>query len=130
MLSAKQFLITALVGVAFWALVAAQMHWGSPRVPGIFEFVMALPAGWLSVWIIKWCASLRAEQLPTGALIAGGIAMMIDGLVLHWAPQIYGSEETTLRIFAAWLLWGYGVAFIIAMLMSRPKAPNAQAARA
>jgi hypothetical protein len=118
MLSTKQFVISAIVGVAFWALVAAQRYWGSPHDPGMLEFAVAVPGGLLSIWIIKWCASLRADQLPTGVLIAGGVAMMIDGIVLRWTPQIYGTVEESLRLFASGLLWGYGVAFVIAVLMS------------
>jgi hypothetical protein len=64
---------------------------------------------------------LAKEQVPSGILVAGAIAMMIDGVVLHWAPTVYADTETTVRLAAAWLLWGYGVAFGIAFLISRSK---------
>jgi hypothetical protein len=129
MLSSRQFLVLTVLGVAFWALATAQIRWlpnsitGS--VAGGVTFVTSVPVGWLSVRIAQRCASLSREQLPAGILITGATAMMIDGALLHWAPQVYGPAETTVRLGAAWLLWGYGFAFGIAFLISRPiKAEN------
>jgi len=121
------------LGVAFWALAAAQIRWLpasiSGPVSGLISFVIAVPVGWLSVRIVQRCASLSIGQLPAGVLLSGGIAMMIDGAVLHWAPQVYGQAETQVRLGAAWLLWGYGVAFAITLLMCRPKAVSAPLAQ-
>jgi len=41
--------------------------------------------------------------------------------VLHWAPRVYGQVDTSIRLGAAWLLWGYGVAFAITVLMWNSK---------
>jgi hypothetical protein len=124
-LSARQFLILVIVSLALWALATAYIRWLpdsiSDPVMGAIGFVTSVPVGWLSVWIIRRCASLGRDQLLAGVSMVGAIAMMIDGLVLHWAPQVYGETQTILRLGAAWLLWGYGVSFAIALLMSRAK---------
>jgi hypothetical protein len=129
MLSPRQLLMLVVLGVAFWAVAAAQIRWMpaslTDSLTGAITFVMSLPAGWLSVWITRRCASLTPGQLPAGILISGAIAMMIDGAVLHWAPQVYGGSDTTVRLGAAWLLWGYGAAFAIAFLIYRPSAADA-----
>lgn len=130
MLSFKQFLVLLVMGVAFWALATAQIRWMPDSIigpiAGSITFVTSVPAGWLSVWLTQRCASLSKGQLPTGILVAGAIAMMIDGAVLHWAPGVYGKTETTVRLGAAWLLWGYGVAFVIAFIVSRVMTIDAQ----
>jgi hypothetical protein len=124
--SSRQLTVLIVLGVVFWALAAAQIRWLPTSITGpasgVISFVTALPVGWLSVRIARRCAALDLEQLPAGIVLSGGIAMMIDGAVLHWAPQVYGQTETLVRLAAAWLLWGYGVALTITFLMSRPKA--------
>ena len=124
MLTPRQLLILVMMGVVFWAVATAQIRWVpasiTDSVTGALTFVTSLPAGWLSVWITRRWASLTQVQLPAGILISGATAMMIDGVLLHWAPQVYGEADATVRLGAAWLLWGYGIAFGIAYLMSRP----------
>jgi hypothetical protein len=116
MFRSRQLMVLIIVGVVFWAVAAAQIRWMPTSITGpvlgVISFVTSVPIGWLSV---------RITRLPAGILLAGGIAMMIDGAVLHWAPQVYGPVETGVRLAAAWLLWGYGVAFTIAFLMCTPK---------
>lgn len=41
--------------------------------------------------------------------------MMIEGLVIRWAPGVYGPDETIVRLGSAWLLWGYGVSLAVAL---------------
>jgi hypothetical protein len=130
MLTSRQFWVLTVVGVVFWALATAQIRWLPDSitgpVAGAITFVTSVPVGWLSVWIARRCASLSREQLPAGIIVCGATAMLIDGAVLHWVPHVYGSAETTVRLGAAWLLWGYGVAFSIAFLISRPRLIKAE----
>ena len=126
MLTSRQFLVLIFLGIVFWALATAQIRWMPGSITGAITFVTSLPVGWISVWIAQRCAFLSREQLPTGIIVCGATAMMIDGAVLHWAPHVYGLDEITVRLGAAWLLWGYGVAFGIAYLISRPKIIKAE----
>jgi hypothetical protein len=121
MLSSRQIWVLFGVAIAFWLVVAGAIQLMPGYVPGTIDFITALPTGWLSVWITRRCASLTSEQLPMGVLLVGAIVMMMDGAVLHWAPQLYSSVETTARLIAAWLLWGYGVAFAFAVWMAWPR---------
>jgi hypothetical protein len=121
MLSSRQIWVLFGVAIGFWLAVAGLIQLVPDYVPGTIGFIIALPMGWLSVWITRRCASLTSEQLPLGVLLVGAIVMMMDGAVLHWVPQLYSSVETTARLIAAWLLWGYGVAFAFAVLMARPQ---------
>jgi hypothetical protein len=85
---------------------------------GDLGFATTLPAAWLSVWLVKRCGGLAAGQLMAGVGVVGAMAMMIDGAALRWFPGLYGSEETVLRLGAAWLLWGYGVSLAVALGMT------------
>ena len=129
MFRSRQLMVLIILGVAFWGAAAAQIRWMPSSITGpvlgVINFVTSVPVGWLSVWITRRCASLSLGQLPAGILLSGGTAMMIDGAVLHWAPQVYGQIETSVRLGAAWLLWGYGVAFAITFLVWRSEAMQA-----
>jgi len=86
---------------------------------GNLGFVTTLPAAWLSVWLVKICGKLTAGQLMPGVAVVGAVAMMIDGAALRWLHGLYGSDESTVRLGAAWLLWGYGISLAVALLMTR-----------
>lgn len=124
MLSARQIAILILVSLAMWIAATAYIRLLpaallDPLMGGL-SFVTTLGVGWLSVVLIRAAAGLSREQLLGGVALVGAVAMMIDGLVLRWAPAIYGADETVVRLGAAWLLWGYGVSLGIALLMARP----------
>jgi hypothetical protein len=72
------------------------------------------------VRLTQRAAGLAADQLLAGVALAGALAMLVDGAVLHWAPQVYGPSELVVRLGSAWLLWGYGVSFAFALFMGRP----------
>ena len=91
---------------------------------GNIGFLTTPLAGWLSVWLIRVCGKLSAEQLIPGVAVVGAVAMMIDGAALRWAHEVYGSDETTVRLGAAWLLWGYGVSLAIALFKAARSAPS------
>ena len=42
--------------------------------------------------------------------------MMLDGIALRWFHGLYGFDEQMLRVAAAGLLWGYGVAYLVAIV--------------
>lgn len=121
MLRTRQIWILVALSAAFWVVATLYLK----LLPGAFvdpvrgaiSFATAIPIGWLSVLLTKRAAGLSSVQLLPGVSIVGAIAMMIDGVVLRWAPQIYGSSDTVIRYGAAWLLWGYGVSFAIALFL-------------
>jgi hypothetical protein len=87
-------------------------------VAGPMSFVMAVPGGWISVWLTKWVGRLSWDQVLPGVAVVGAVAMMMDGTALRWFPALYGLNDTTVRLGAAGLLWGYGVGLGVALVMA------------
>lgn len=124
--------LTAL-GVVFWAVVLLNIRLRPAAVvdpiQGLMPFITAPLLGWLSVLLCRRVGKLSAEQLLPGVALAGAVAMMIDGAVLKWWSGLYGLDEQILRVAAAGLLWGYGVAFAVALVWAawlRRAAPSSQ----
>lgn len=117
-MQAKQLWILIAIGVVLWLGAALAIRWlpqmVTDPVQSAVSFVTAFPIGWACVKLTQSLARLATSQLLAGVSIVAGLAMMLDGAVLHWAPQVYGSDDTTIRLGAAWLLWGYGVSLVIA----------------
>src|ERR1700676_334641 len=113
MLNKVQVLSLVTVGAIFWILATLYIHFlpgaFTNPVQGAIGFITTLPIAWLSVLLTKWVGRLSAEQLLLGVGIVGAFAMMIDGIALRWFPVAYSGDPLTLRLGAAWLLWGYGV---------------------
>lgn len=129
MLTSRQVVVLLLVSLLLWGGAALYIRLFpelllDPWLGGI-SFVTTLPVAWASVWIIRRAGRLAPDQLLAGVCIVGAVAMMIDGLVIHWAPGVYGASETIVRLGGAWLLWGYGVSLGIALLMRRAMAQAA-----
>jgi hypothetical protein len=120
MLRKTQMLLLVSLGVALWILVTLNIRLRPEAildpVGGLLPFVAAPLGGWLSVWLCKFVGRLSAEQLLPGVALVGAVAMMMDGAALKWFSGLYGFDEKTLRLAAAGLLWGYGVAFAIAVI--------------
>ncbi len=125
MLDHRRLLILSGLSILFWILATLYIRFMPSYlvdpIKGSIGFITSIPVGWLSVLILKRIAALSNEELLAGVSVVGALAMMIDGVVLRWAPVVYGEDSTTVRMGAAWLLWGYGVSFAIALLMTRSK---------
>ena len=67
----------------------------------------------------RFCGIVTAEELAR--LGAGGIsaALMLHGVTLTWAPDLYGHDPDVVRLGSAWLLWGVGAALGMAWLRTR-----------
>jgi hypothetical protein len=120
MLRKTQILLLVSLAIALWLLVTLNIRLRPQSildpVRGLIPFVAAPLAGWLSVWLCKVVGKLSSEQLLPGVALVGAVAMMMDGAALKWFSGVYGFDEKTLRIAAAGLLWGYGVAFAVAIM--------------
>jgi hypothetical protein len=122
MLKASQIAILAAVAAAFEIVTALYIRWFpdtfTDPVRGAIAFAAAIPVGWLSVRLLQRAARLLPEQLLAGVCLVGALAMIADGVVLHWVPGLYGHDDTVLRFASAWLLWGYGVSIAIALSLA------------
>jgi hypothetical protein len=128
MATTARMAVLLVLGVGLWALATLYIH----LVPAAFSsqfhsslgFITALPVGWLSVRLVWRCARLDRSQLVAGIALVGAVAMMIDGLALRFFPWVYSGEPEVLRPASAWLLWGYGVSFAIALWLARAAPVN------
>jgi hypothetical protein len=128
MLSKMQVVKLAVLGAVLWALVAAWIRMRPEAflepVRGLISFLIAPISGWLSVLLCQRVGRLSRDQLISGVALVGAVAMMLDGAALKWFSGLYGFNEQALRLDAAWLLWGYGVAFAVALMWAaRADAP-------
>ena len=131
MLNIRQIVVLALLGIALWILVTATIRWMpnsfTDPVLGTTAFLLAFPAGWVSVWLTRRVGRLSWDQLLTGISVVAAVAMMMDGAALRWFPTLYSSNDTTVRLGAAWLLWGYGVALGVAVVIAARAKPDPMA---
>jgi hypothetical protein len=120
MLSKTQICLLISLGIALWALVTLNIRLRPDSlldpIHGLIPFVAAPLGGFLSVWLCKVVGRLSANQLLPGVALVGAVAMMMDGAALKWFSGVYGFDEKILRLAAAGLLWGYGVAFFVAVV--------------
>jgi len=118
MLRKSQIAALTLLATMMWVGVTYQIkhnpHPGETRE--LMRFLMAPIGGVISVWLCKVVGRLTNEQLLAGTALVGGIAMMLDGIALRWFHGLYGFDEQMLRVAAAGLLWGYGVAYLVAIV--------------
>jgi hypothetical protein len=78
-------------------------------------FLIAPFAGMVSVWLCKLVGRLRSDQLVPGVAVTGAAAMMLDGWAIRWMPGLYRASDRGLMLSGGDLLWGYGVAFAVAV---------------
>jgi hypothetical protein len=122
MLTLTQTIRLLLLSLALWVAAALYIRFlpaaFTDPLQGNLGFATTLPVAWLSVWLVKIFGRLSASALIPGVAVVGAVAMMIDGAALRWQHQLYGSDETAVRLGAAWLLWGYGVSLAAALVMA------------
>ena len=123
MLTYRQILVLSAVALALWLAATACIRlWPQalqdPRMSA-FSFASSIPVCWLCVIGARRWAGLKPQQLVTGTALVCAFAMLIDAFALRWAHGVYADSEQLCRLGAAWLLWGYGVSVVIALLISR-----------
>jgi hypothetical protein len=120
MLRKTQISLLVLLAIALWILVTLNIRLRPDSllgpIRGSIPFVAAPLGGWLSVWLCKLVGRLSTQQLLPGVALVGSVAMMMDGVALKWFSSVYGFDEKILRVAAAGLLWGYGVALAVAII--------------
>lgn len=111
-----------LLAVAFWAAATLWIR----LVPSAFTdpvqraagLAAAFPIGWLCVRLARRSARLTTAQLVPATALVVAAATLIDGAVLQWAPDLYAPSDAVRRVAAAWLLWGYGAALLVAFILA------------
>ncbi|MEK3808465.1 hypothetical protein MHB63_18240 [Bacillus sp. FSL H8-0547] len=109
--SKQQTAVLVVLGMAFWFCGAMAVRFGSDvgmfgKTGSVFSFLIALPVSWISVLLIMKAAKLKADQIIPGVSLGLLTATFLDGIVLTWGTQLYGTDAGLIGLDAAWILWG------------------------
>ena len=106
------------LGLILWALAAILVRYLAPL--GVLEGPAALwtyGAVLLGTWpvllLVVRLAALAPRQVVPGTALLTLVALLIDGSVFAWVPQLYAAPDRQLAC-AATVLWGAGVALLLA----------------
>ena len=126
-LSARQFFVTALMGVGLWLVAAILLRYLEPMgvLDGnarILTYALVIPGTLPFVFLIKFIAGLGRHQLALGLSLATGAALLCDGIATAWFPALYGATDDSVLRSASAILWGGGVAIALGFLCNRETA--------
>lgn len=114
--------IPALVasGVLLWALAALLLHAIAPlgALQGhalAWVYAATVPGTWPALWAVVWFARLQPGQVVPGIALVTLVALLIDGVVFGWFPEVYASPPHQVSCAAA-VLWGAGCGLALAFL--------------
>ena len=124
-LNRTQVAILLAYGIVLWLIAAMFIRYfpGSLTSPvqGNIGFVTSILMCWLCVILGRSIAGLQRTQIIAGTSVACAAAMLLDASVLRWSSPVYSQSKDVLYLGASWLLWGYGVSLVVALIMSRPR---------
>lgn len=103
------------IGVVLLRLVASAAWFGSPLHPLLY--VLIIPGTWPCIRYGPAVAGLPRRETLRAATIASMTALLIDGIIIGFVPDLYASDPATARACAGALLWGVGVALILGLIM-------------
>jgi len=121
----KQLIILILFGITLWFLAAMLLRVLGPM--GIYEgsarfilYALIIPGSWPFVWIAKWIAELRNDQIFSAVAVATMAAALCDGLALAWFPALYAATPELVAGAGGTILWGAGVIMALGFWMNKP----------
>lgn len=115
------------VSVGFVAAVAMRFipsPWLAEPLGRAALYVAALPVALLFVPIATTVARRRRESPRLVLLWACSAALALDGLLLGFAPALYGHEGRALTSVATLLLWAFAWIVVAALLVARESAAS------
>ena len=104
----------ALAGGAA-AFVRAFPGWFDGGLSAVLLFAATAALTAAGVFVVRFAARPGGLADLVGTVAAS--ALLADGLLLAFAPGLYGGDEVTLRHAGAWLLFGGGTAMGFAVLL-------------
>ena len=120
-LNTNQRIISAIVGIVFWFIflvIIRNTPWlfdGSTR--NLITFVVTIPLTWLIVLGVKNTLGFNNKTIFEVVVIATFTAMLFDGTVFTFFPDLYGSTEIHVRRGAGYILWAAAWGMIMSWLM-------------
>ena len=119
------YISMTIIGVIVWPAAALfiryyeTMLFSAPDQNLAILYAVTVPVSYVSVLIAQKLAKLTAQTLCTGLCVGTAAALLLDGLALVWAPQIYSMTMTPVPYGSAWPLWGVCWLLASAALISR-----------
>ncbi|MEM1417940.1 MAG: hypothetical protein AAGH15_23790 [Myxococcota bacterium] len=111
------------VGLVIWVLGVGVVRLADDAILAggmgfALAYVAAAASGPPTVWVASRLigAPLREMMVPT--LLIAGVDLVLDGLVMGFAPEIYTSEPR-IRFLAPLFLWTFGWACVSAFALAR-----------
>ncbi len=114
-------LLFLVIGAVAWYLAALLIRfYGDVLLTGGWEHRATVAVAALAAPLVTWLVA-RATGTPPHAMthpmaLMVMIAVLLDGLAVTWAPELYGGPGPTLSYGAAFLLWGVGCLLLSALV--------------
>ena len=119
------YISMTIIGVVVWFSAALfiwyyeTMLFGAPSQNLAILYAANIPVCYVSVLIAQKLAKLSAQSLCAGLCVGNAAALLLDGLALVWAPQLYSMAASPVPYGSAWLLWGVCWLLASAVIISR-----------
>lgn len=119
-----QTILLIVTGAALWFFAAIILRSIAPM--GVLEgaarvitYALVIPGTLPFVVVTRTLVKLLPHQLFTGIAVATMTALLIDGIVIAWFPDVYGGELPQVTNCAAIILWGAGVGIFLAFMLNK-----------
>ena len=106
------------LGLVLWALAAILVRYLAPLgvlagPAAIWTYGAVLIGTWPVLLLVVRLAALAPGQVVPGTALVTLVALLIDGSVFAWVPQLYAAPDRQLACSAT-VLWGAGAALLLA----------------
>lgn len=112
------------IGAALWCIAAIVLRNIAPMgalegTARVITYTLVIPGTLPFVILTRRLVKLRHDQIAVGIAVVTATALLIDGIVVAWLPNIYSNEIQHVTACAAAILWGAGVGLVLAFLMNK-----------
>ncbi len=120
MITAQQRMISIALGAALWFTAAMIVHflpWAMDGGMGsLIMLAVSLPNALITIWLYERLVKpARGGLLPS--MVWGMItALLMDGLAVSFAPQIYAGVSSATQYGAALIMFGAGVILLLTLM--------------
>ena len=116
--------VIALIGIGtfLWFLGVLFLRWASAGewmagTPHMIIYALTIPVTWPLVRFAPQAVRLPATNTLFAASVISMTALLIDGIIIGYAPFVYATDPALARACAGGLLWGVGVAMALGLVL-------------